>query len=596
MTVQERLQRLREKMKENGITVYVVPSSDCHESEYVSAHYRAREYMTGFTGSAGTAVVTMNEAGLWTDGRYFVQAKEQLAGSGVTLYRMGEPDVPTVEAYVQNRLEGGGTLGFDGRTMGARRAEKLAQAASGQGARLLVSKDLVGEIWEDRPPVADAKVRLLDPAVTGESTEDKLKRVRTAMKEAGADVHVLASLCDIAWILNIRGGDIPCVPVVLSYLLLTADQCRWYVRPSVVTDKLRAYMEENGVGIRDYDGIYADLERTEPGQKMLLDKKNVNYRLLNSLPVGTEVVDKSNPSELMKAVKNDTELSNLRAAHLKEGVAFTKFMYWLKTRAGKEEITERSAAAYLEKLRKEQGGYLGHSFDPICAYGAHAAIVHYSATEQSDIPIRPEGFLLLDAGGHYEQGTTDTTRTFALGNISEEQKRMFTAVLRGSLNLAYARFLHGCSGYSLDILCREPLWQMGVDFKHGTGHGVGYLLNVHEGPNAIRWKIPEGEVPAVLEPGMVTSDEPGVYIEGQYGIRTENEIVCAADEKNEYGQFLRFEILTLTPVDLDAVLPQEMTARERDRLNDYHKKVYETLSSHLSEDERKWLKRYTRAV
>lgn len=592
----ERLQLLRQKMREAGVTVYVVPSSDCHESEYVCAHFQARAYITGFTGSAGTAVITMEDAGLWTDGRYFLQAEAQLSDTGFRLFRIGEPGVPAVEAYVKEHLEEGGTLGFDGRVMGAHRAEAFVKAASEKKAGILVTEDLVGSIWKNRPGIPDAPVFVLEDRYCGEDTQSKQTRVRKEMEKLGADVHVLASLCDIAWLLNIRGRDIPSVPVVLSFLCISKDTCIWYVRGSVLTEEVRLYLTRNHVQIKEYEEIYRDLKQIQPGQKVLMDKKNVNYRLFTSIPDGVELIDRSNPSELMKAVKNETELSNLRVAHLKESIAFTKFMYWLKTRAGKEEITELSAAEYLDDRRKEQEHYLEQSFAPICAYGSNAAIVHYSATEESNTRIEPSGFLLVDAGGHYLEGTTDTTRTFALGGLSKEQKKMFTAVCRGNLKLAFARFLHGCTGYSLDILCREPLWELGVDYKHGTGHGVGYVLNVHEGPNAFRWKLPEGEKPAVLEEGMVTTDEPGIYIEEKYGIRIENELLCVRDEKNEYGQFMKFEILTLIPIDLDAVLPEEMTSVERNYLNVYHQKVYDALSPYLNGEEREWLKTYTRKI
>lgn len=594
--IRERIEKLRQKMREAGVTVYVIPSTDCHESEYVCAHYRAREYMSGFTGSAGTLVVTLQEAGLWTDGRYFLQAEQQLAGTGIRLFRMGEPGVPKLPEYVKEKLTGG-KLGFDGRVMGAFCAETLFQAARESGAQVLVTEDLVGAIWENRPGIPDTRLFLLDERYTGEGTEQKLAGIREELRRAGAKIHVLASLCDIAWILNLRGGDIPCVPVVLSFLCITETDCIWYVRSQVVTEEIRRELEGKGIRIREYDTVYEDLKTLADGKKVLLDKKNVNSRLLLSLPPNAQVIDRENPSELMKAVKNETELFNLRTAHLKEGLAFTRLMHWLKTRAGKEVITERSAAEYLDAERRKQSHYLEQSFAPICAYGEHAAIVHYSATEESNARIEAEGFLLVDAGGHYLEGTTDTTRTFVLGAVSEEQKRMYTAVCRGNLRLASAKFLHGCTGYHLDVLCREPLWQMGADYKHGTGHGVGYLLNVHEGPNAFRWKQPETEErAAVLEEGMVTTDEPGIYIEGKYGIRTENELVCKKGIQNVYGQFMEFEILTLTPIDLDGILPQEMTAQERKWLNAYHAMVYEKLSPCMEENEKKWLRHYTREI
>ena len=594
--IKERLRRLREEMKKTGVTVYVIPSSDCHESEYVCAHFRSRAYMTGFSGSAGTAVVTEKEAGLWTDGRYFVQAQMELTETSVRLFKMEEPGVPDVETYVKEHLDADGKLGFDGKTMSASRAEKLKAAADEKGAGLLVTEDLVGAIWDDRPQLPRTQAFILDEKWTGESVISKLGRIRKQMEEKGADIHVLASLCDIAWILNIRGRDIPHVPVILSFLSITKDTCIWYADSSALSDEVQSYLQKNGIEVKGYDEIYTDLMCLKDGQKVLLDKKSVNYRLLFAIPEKTEILDQRNPSELMKAVKNSTEIRNLKAAHLKESIAFTRFMYWLKTNVHKEEITEVSAAEYLDHLRKEQGNYLEQSFAPICAYGSHGAIVHYSATEESNARILPEGFLLVDAGGHYMEGTTDTTRTFAAGTLTEEQKRMFTAVCRGNLKLSSACFLYGCTGHNLDILCREPLWRLGMDYKHGTGHGVGHLLNVHEGPNAFRWKYKDGEAPAVLEPGMVTTDEPGIYIKDQYGIRLENELLCIMHEDNEYGQFLRFEVLTLVPFDLDAVLPQDMTREEREYLNEYHQKVYDTLQPHLNEKERAWLKNYTRKI
>ncbi|MCC8164042.1 MAG: aminopeptidase P family protein [Lachnospiraceae bacterium] len=592
--VKERLAALREKMQEYHVDVYIVPSSDCHESEYVSEHFRAREYMTGFTGSAGTAVITMEEAGLWTDGRYFLQAEAQLKGSGITLYRMGEPDVPTVPEYVESQLKPGKCLGFDGRVMAASKAQEFERIACKQGAHLVASEDLVGRIWPDRPDIPDTKLFILGERYSGESVDSKIARVRLVMEEQQADIHVLASLCDIAWLLNLRGGDIPCVPVTLSFLTLTRENCIWYVRPSIVSDEIRDYLSDHGVKIREYDEIYKDLESLPADRKVLLDSKNINSRLLRSLPESTVVMEQSNPTELMKAVKNETEIKNIREAHRKESVAFTRFLYRLKT--GAADLTELSAAEYLDACRAEQEHCLGQSFAPICAYGPHGAIVHYSATDRTDVPVEKESFLLVDAGGHYLEGTTDTTRTIAMGSLKPEQKRMYTAVLRANLHLAHAKFMKGATGYSLDALCREPLWQLGVDFKHGTGHGVGYLLNVHEGPNAFRPRIPAEEAPAELVPGMVTTDEPGVYIAGEYGIRLENELLCVEGTSNEYGQFLEFEILTLIPFDRDAILAEEMNPEEIAWLNAYHKRVYETLGPYLPEEERDWLQACTRSI
>lgn len=595
--VADRIEALRREMRERGIDIYIVPTSDFHESEYVGDYFKAREYLTGFTGSAGTAIITGQEAGLWTDGRYFIQAERQLAGTPVKLFKMNEEGVPKEEEYVKATLPQGGVIGFDGRVVNARDGEKYAKIAAEAGGALHVEEDLVGLIWEDRPPLPAEPVFLLGMEYAGVSTADKLKSLREKMREVGATVHVLTSLYDIAWLLNIRGGDISHVPVVLSFLLVTEDGCCWYVNRQDLDDEILRYLRVNEIQVKDYDGIYADLGTLARTESVMLDKSIVNYRIWRSLDPEMKVMSQQNPTEAMKCVKNETELRNTKLAHVKDGVAFTKFMYWLKTHIGKEPLTEIAASDYLEARRREQDHFLDLSFDTISAYGPNAAMMHYAATEESNAELHPEGFLLVDSGGHYLEGTTDITRTIALGPLTEGQKRHFTAVCRANLNLADAKFLHGCQGLNLDILAREPLWELGLDYKCGTGHGVGYILNVHEGPNGFRWRIvPERNDSCVLEEGMVTTDEPGVYLEGQYGIRTENELVCRKGEKNEYGQFLYFENITYAPIDLDAILPEEMSPVERGRLNDYHHMVYETLSPYLEEDERVWLKEYTRAI
>ena len=404
--------------------------------------------------------------------------------------------------------------------------------------------------------------------------------------EEGADVHILTSLCDIAWLLNIRGGDIQSVPVVLSYLVLTKDQCIWFLQEEVVDDTIRAYLNENHIETRPYDDIYTYVPDIPESAVVLMNKSGVNYRICNELNKNIQVINKPNPTELMKAVKNPVEVDNTRLAHVKDGVAVTKFMYWLKTNIGKIPMTEISASDYLEARRREQENFIDLSFTTISAYGANAAMMHYSATPESDTVLKPEGFLLVDSGGHYYEGTTDITRTFVLGPISDEMKQHFTAVCRSNMKLANAKFLYGACGLNLDILARGPLWDMGIDYKCGTGHGVGYILNVHEGPNGFRWKIvPERHDSGVLEEGMITTDEPGVYLEGKYGIRTENELVCRKAEKNEYGQFMEFENITYAPIDLDGIDPEQMSPREKQMLNDYHKKVYEVLSPYMTEEE-----------
>lgn len=595
--IQKRLQALREEMKKRGIDVYVVPTADFHESEYVGEHFKARKFLTGFTGSAGTAVVTLTEAGLWTDGRYFVQAEKQLAGSTVTLYRMGEEGVPKVDAFVAEKLKEGGCLGFDGRVVNASWGRTLAAIAQEHGAALHVDEDLIDLIWKERPPLSKEPLFLLEEKYTGKSTAEKLCELRAVMEEEGADMHILTSLYDIAWLLNIRGGDIAYVPVVLSYLVVKKDTCIWFLQEEVVDEKIAAYLEENQITTRPYDAIYEYVPTIPADACVLLNGNTVNYRITSSLQPSVRVIDKPNPTELMKAVKNPVEVDNIRKAHIKDGVAFTKFMYWLKTNIGKIPMTEISASDYLEARRREQENFLELSFDTICAYGANAAMMHYAATPESDAALKPEGFLLVDSGGHYLEGTTDITRTMALGPITDEMRLHFTAVCRSNLNLANAKFLYGCSGINLDILARGPLWDMGIDYKCGTGHGVGYVLNVHEGPNGFRWRVvPERHDNGTLEEGMVTTDEPGVYLEGKYGIRTENELVCKKAEKNAYGQFMEFENITYAPIDLDAIAPEEMTGREKKMLNEYHALVYKTISPYLTEEENVWLKKYTRAI
>lgn len=594
--IQKRLEALRSEMKKRGITVYVVPTSDFHQSEYVGEYFKARKYMTGFTGSAGTAVITMKEAGLWTDGRYFIQAAAQLEGSGVTLFRMGEEGVPKVEEYVEEQLEKGGCIGFDGRVMDAKAGQKYAEIAEKKEGSLYVTEDLVDIIWTERPSLPAHKVWILEQEYAGMSTEEKLSQVREQMKQEGADVHILASLYDIAWLLNLRGDDIDHVPVFLSFVAVEEKKTTLFINQEILEDKVKKYLKDNQIQVEDYEKIYAYAENLKD-HKVLMSLEEVNYRIAENVQKHSQIVDAPNPSLLLKSIKNETELENTRIAHLKDAVAVTKFMYWLKTNIGKKEITEISASDYLEELRKEQEHFLDVSFDTICAYGANAAMMHYSASEESNAVLKPEGFLLVDSGGHYLEGTTDITRTFALGELSHEQKKHFTAVCRSNLNLANAKFLYGCSGINLDILARGPLWDMGIDYRCGTGHGVGHILNVHEGPNGFRWKIvQERNDSGKLEAGMITTDEPGVYLEGAYGIRLENELICVKDEKNEYGQFMKFENITYVPMDLDAILPEEMTFREKQELNEYHQMVYEKISPYLNEEERIWLKEYTRAI
>lgn len=589
-----RLQALREEMNKRGIAMYIVPTSDFHESEYVGTYFKARKYITGFTGSAGTAVVTMTDAGLWTDGRYFIQAEDQLKDTTVTLYKMGEEGVPTVTEYIEKTLKDGETLGFDGRVVNSTWGKKLEEIVAKKNGKMAVDEDLIDIIWTDRPALSQEPVRILPIQYTGKSTAEKLADVRKVMEEKKVDVHLLSSLYDIAWLLNVRGNDISYVPVVLSYLALTKEECIWFVQEEVVTEDLHEYLEENHITIRPYNSFYDYVSKLSTDSTVLMDASVVNYRIANSIPANTKVVNEVNPSVFMKACKNPVEVENTRKAHLKDAVAMCKFMYWLKNNVGKTPMTEISASDYLEGLRRQQEGCLDLSFDTICGYAEHGAIVHYSATEETSSQLKPEGLLLVDSGGHYWEGTTDITRTFALGPVTEEMKADFTRVCRSNLNLANVRFLYGCTGVNLDILARQPLWEANLDYKHGTGHGVGHILNVHEGPNGFHWGRKSYTIP--FEEGMVTTDEPGIYIEGKYGIRLENELICHKGEKNEYGQFMYFENITYVPMDLDVIDPNQMNETEKRYLNEYHKAVYEKVSPLLTEEEAEWLKEYTREI
>ena len=596
MTVKERLEALRILMKEKEVDAYLVPTDDFHGSEYVGDYFKCRKYITGFTGSAGTAVIMKDMAGLWTDGRYFIQAADQLKGSTIELFKSGEPGVPTVHEFLKEKLEQKMCLGFDGRTVSAKEAEELQQLLGEKDISFSVDDDLIGEIWKDRPALSCEPVMELDVKWAGETRADKIAKIREQMKAKNADVFVLTSLDDIAWLLNIRGNDIHCCPVVLSYLIMTDTELRLYANVSAFAEKICENLEADGVKIYPHNEVDSDVQAIPSGSRILLSKSGVNSRLVSNIPADAVILDEVNLTLLPKAVKNSTEMENERFAHIKDGVAVTKFIHWLKTNVAKETITELSAAEKLYQFRSEQEHFIGDSFDPIIAYGTHAAIVHYSATKETDIPLEAKGMVLADTGGHYLEGTTDITRTIVLGPVSDKEKKYFTAVLRGNLNLAAAKFKYGCTGLNFDYLARGPLWELGEDYNHGTGHGVGYLLNVHEGPNGFRWKnIPDHPAP-VLEEGMLTSDEPGYYLEGEFGIRHENLVLCRKAEKTSFGQFMRFETLTMVPFDLDGIDPKQMSDHERKLLNDYHRKVYETITPYLNEDEKEWLKQATREI
>lgn len=596
MTIKQKLNALRILMKEKKIDAYLVPTDDFHGSEYVGDYFKCRKYITGFTGSAGTAIITQDMAGLWTDGRYFIQAADQLRDTTIELFKSGEPGVPTVHQFLNDKLEEGMCLGFDGRTVSAREAEELQELLQEKHITFSVNDDLIGEIWEDRPALSCEPVMELDIRWTGKSRADKIAEIREQMKAKEADTFILTSLDDIAWLLNIRGNDIHCCPVVLSYLVMMENELRLYANAAAFSEEIRSNLEADGVKIYPYDDVYSYVQSISSDKKVLLSRANVNSRLVSNIPSEVTILDEPNLTLLPKAVKNETEMENERIAHIRDGVAVTKFIHWLKKNVTRTTITELSTAEKLYQFRSEQEHFLGESFDPIIAYGTHAAIVHYSATEATDIPLEARGMVLADTGGHYLEGTTDITRTIVLGPVTAKEKKFFTAVLRGNLNLAAAKFKYGCTGLNLDYLARGPLWELGEDYNHGTGHGVGYLLNVHEGPNSFRWKNLPGNPAPVLEEGMITSDEPGYYLENEFGIRHENLVLCKKAEKTSFGQFMCFEPLTMVPFDLEGINPEEMTERERKLLNDYHQKVYTTISPYLDEEEKEWLKQATREI
>ncbi|MGN0674799.1 MAG: aminopeptidase P family protein [Oscillospiraceae bacterium] len=594
---QKKLNLLRNEMKKAGISVYIVPTSDFHDSEYVSPYFMARKYLSGFTGSAGTLVVSADAAALFTDGRYFIQAENQLKGSGITLMRSGEPNVPTVREYAEKILPDGGNIGFDGRVMTAASGRQYEKLAEKKGGKVICDTDLADKIWENRPKLVHTEIYLLEEKYSGKSAAEKLGEVRKKLAEENADVHIITALDDISWLFNIRADDIECCPMVLSYAAITADKAYLFVDENACGEIVRRYIESSGAEILPYDGIYEYAEKLG-GKRILLNEKRVNYRLVKLLD-GCEIISRPNPCSLLKAVKNPVEIENIRYAHLLDGIAVTKFMYWLKNTVGKKSITESDAAAYIDGLRAEVGGshFMGVSFETISAYGANAAMMHYSAETGNNAELKPYGLLLVDSGGHYYEGTTDITRTFALGEITAEMRTHFTLTLRAMLNLAAAKFMYGCRGENLDILARGIMWEKGLDYRCGTGHGVGYLLSVHESPNSFRWRIsPDREQSAVLEEGMITTDEPGVYVEGSHGIRIENELLCKKADCGEYGQVMEFETITYAPIDLDCIDVSQMEQLDKDRLNAYHRMVYEKLSPHFDGEELEFLKKYTREI
>lgn len=595
MEIKERIEKLRREMEKEGIDIYVVPTADFHQSEYVGEYFKARKFITGFSGSAGTAVIAKDEARLWVDGRYFIQAAKQIEGTETELMKMGEPGVPSIYEYLREKLRKGMKLGFDGRVVSMGDGMAYEKIAAEKEAEIAYGQDLIDRIWENRPALSKEPAFILEEKYAGESTKSKLARIREAMKAYGTTVHILTTIDDICWILNIRGNDIEFFPLVLSYAVITEEKMQLYIDREKLNGEMLAAMERDGIAILPYNAVYEDVRKFRKNETLLIDPVRLNYAIYRNIPDEVRKAEKRNPEVLFKAVKNPTEVENMRKAQIKDSVAHVRFMKWLKENIGKIKITEMSASEKLDEFRMEMGNFIRPSFEPICSYGEHCALCHYVSTPETDVELKEGSVFLTDTGAGFYEGSTDITRTYALGEIPEIMKEHFTLILQCNLHLANARFLYGCTGINLDLLARKPLWDRNLDFNHGTGHGLGYLLNIHEAPANFRWKYRKGDSHR-LEEGMIITDEPGIYIEGSHGVRLESELLVRKGEKNEYGQFMYLEAITYVPMDLDAVKTDMLSEEDKKMLNTYHRKVYEKVSPFLNEEEKKWLEKYTREV
>ncbi len=595
--IKARILAMQEEMAHRGIDFYFVPTADFHNSEYVGEYFKVREFLSGFTGSNGTLVLSGKQAGLWTDGRYFIQAEKELEGTGIQLYRMQEAGVPTIEEYLAQEMPEGAVLGFDGRVADAAFGKRLEEKLSAKNIAFRYGEDVADAVFgSERPALSCGRLWILPGHLCGEDCNEKLARVREKMAEEGADAFLLSKLDDIMWLYNVRGSDIACNPVAMSYTYITKDDALFFVQEEAMTQETKSYFAKHHITVKPYGALLSYLREIPRTAKVLIDMENCNYLFYKTIQeAGAATVEKANPTTRLKAVKNKTELQNMEEIYLRDSVALTKFIYWLKKNIGRMKITEVSAAAYLDNLRRQTEGFLDLSFPTIAGYKENAAMMHYEATPENCSELALEGMFLVDSGGQYLGGTTDVTRTIVLGKITDEMKEHFTAVACGMLRLTGARFLHGCTGRNLDILARELLWKKNIDYKCGTGHGIGYILNVHEGPQDIRWRLSR-QAEAPIEAGMAISNEPGVYIEGSHGIRTENVIVAKNGEKNGDGQFMYFDTLTFVPIDRDGIDAAYMAKEDIDSLNAYHQAVYEKLEGRLDADERAWLKEVTAPV
>lgn len=584
-TVKERIHALRMTFLPNYVSAFIIPSTDPHLSEYVAPHWKSREWISGFTGSAGTVVVLRDKAGLWTDSRYFLQAAEQLEGSGITLYKEMLPETPSMTDFLCQNLKPGEPVSIDGRMFSVEQVEQMKKELIERNHQVDLLGDLLSSIWSDRPAMPDAPAFVYEMKYAGKSCGEKVAAIRSELKKKGIHALFLSALDEIAWTLNLRGSDVHCNPVIVSYLLITQDEVVYFISPEKVTPEVDAYLKGQSVSLRNYDDVETYL-KTFAGKNLLIDPKKTNYAIYAAIHPQCVVIRGESPVALLKAIRNEQEIAGIHAAMQRDGVALVKFLKWLEESVSSGKETELSIDQKLHEFRVAQPLYMGESFDTIAGYKEHGAIVHYSATPESNATLRSEGFLLLDSGAQYLDGTTDITRTIALGKLTEEEKTDYTLILKGHIALAMAKFPVGTRGAQLDVLAHLPLWKHGMNFLHGTGHGVGHFLSVHEGPQSIRMN----ENPVVLQPGMVTSNEPGVYKAGSHGIRTENLTLVCKDQEGMYGEYLKFETITLCPICKKGIIKELLTTEEVDWLNNYHQTVYEKLSPDLSKGEREWLK------
>ena len=590
-SIKERIHALRMTFRPNNIKVFIIPSTDPHLSEYVAPYWMSREWISGFTGSAGTVVILMDKAGLWTDSRYFLQAEKELEGSGITLYKEMLPETPSITKFLCQNLKPGESVSIDGKMFSVQQVEQMKEDLAPYQLQVNLFGDPLKNIWKDRPSMPDAPAFIYDVKYAGKSCGEKVAAIRTELKKKGVFALFLSSLDEIAWTLNLRGSDVHCNPVIVSYLLVTQDEVVYFISPEKITQEVNKYLQEQQVSLRKYDEAESFLN-SFTGENILIDPKKTNYAIYSAINPACKVVRGESPVTLLKAIRNEQEIAGIHHAMQRDGVALVKFLKWLEASVLSGKETELSVDRKLHEFRAAQPLYMGESFDTIAGYKEHGAIVHYSATEESDVTLQSKGFLLLDSGAQYLDGTTDITRTIALGELTEEEKTDYTLILKGHIALAMAKFPAGTRGAQLDVLARMPIWSHGMNFLHGTGHGVGHFLSVHEGPQSIRMN----ENPIVLQPGMVTSNEPGVYKAGSHGIRTENLTLVCKDKEGMFGEYFKFETITLCPICKKGIIKEMLTAEEVKWFNDYHQTVYKKLSPSLNEEEKKWLLEATKAI